>query len=189
MSLYVKVDEAAQMVGVSASTIKKYYLMVEDKGYRFQRNNQGQLMFSNRDVEMFKAIIHLKSEPGNSVQKAVEQVVASITDVTPYEERNEESPGSSAVTTEDMKAIRSYMERQDKINELLLSELKATKEYIVEKLDTREETLLLTLQESQEQVKKLVEEAEQDGEKWRRLVTGKLMDAPVEKKKWWQIFN
>ena len=167
MSLYVKIDEAAQMVGLSTSTIKKYYLMIEEKGYRFNRSSQGQLIFSEVDIEMFKRIIVLKNEPEMSVQKAVDHVVTSITAMTVYDEK-EEVPTNQQI---DIEFMKTFIERQDEVNKSLLNELRETRKYIHEKLEKRDETLMLALKETLE-VKEMISTAKEESPRkwWQKIL-------------------
>lgn len=71
MNSNFNVEEAAQMVGVKKSTIKKYYLLFEEEGYKFNRTTQGQLFFSSNDILLFKKLIELKNEPGMKVSNAI----------------------------------------------------------------------------------------------------------------------
>ncbi|UDY80700.1 DUF3967 domain-containing protein [Geobacillus phage GR1] len=165
MGIYVKIDDVAKAVGLSPSTIKKYYLMVEECGYRFNRNNQGQLIFSDEDTEIFRKIIQLKNEPNMSVQKAVEEVVSNITSITIYKES---SNSYNIDLSNDINEIKEFIKTQTEVNKALLSELKDTKEYIRGKLEERDQTLMLALKETME-TKKLI--------------------AASQNKRWWHIFK
>jgi len=169
MGVYVKIDDVAKAVGLSPSTIKKYYLMVEACGYRFARNNQGKLVFSDQDINMFRKIIQLKNGPNMSVQKAVEKVVSSITSITVY---NKDSGSSKSYNidslSDDINEIKEFIKIQSEVNKALLDELKETKEYISNKIEERDKALMLSLKETME-VKKLL--------------------AGKKKKKWWNIFK
>ncbi|MDQ0861614.1 MerR family transcriptional regulator [Bacillus sp. V2I10] len=68
----MKINEVSAMLGLSASALKKYYLLFEKNNYKFTRSKQGQLVFSEYEVELFRKLIHLKNEPGNTVEKSVE---------------------------------------------------------------------------------------------------------------------
>lgn len=71
------VEEVAQIIGVKASTIKKYYLLLEGRGrsYYFKRNNQGRLNFSNDDIDLFKRLISLKNKPESNLSKAADEIL------------------------------------------------------------------------------------------------------------------
>lgn len=75
MNTYLKVEDVANLLEVTPSTISKYYLLFEKNNYRFNRNNQGKLMFSDNDVELFRKLIQLKNAPGFTVEKAVVQIL------------------------------------------------------------------------------------------------------------------
>ncbi|MFJ7678266.1 hypothetical protein ACIQXQ_09395 [Peribacillus sp. NPDC097198] len=65
----------ADILGVSSSTVKKYYLLMEENNYRFQRNTIGRVTFSEADLNLFLRLISLKNEPGMTVKKAVKQII------------------------------------------------------------------------------------------------------------------
>ncbi|PEZ01343.1 hypothetical protein CN326_21570 [Bacillus sp. AFS018417] len=75
MNGYQKVDGVAKALGIAASTVKKYYLLIEEHNYRFKRSVQGQVMFSDYDISLFRKLIRLKNEPGMTLHKAVEQLL------------------------------------------------------------------------------------------------------------------
>jgi DNA-binding transcriptional MerR regulator len=169
MGVYIKIDDVAKAIGLSPSTIKKYYLMVEDYGYRFARNNQGQLIFSDQDINMFRKIIQLKNEPNMSVQKAVEKVVSSITSITVYNESSNSSNSYNIdLLSDDINEIKEFIKVQAEVNKSLLTELQDTKKYIANRLEERDQTLMLALKETME-TKKLISDR--------------------QNKKWWQIFK
>lgn len=75
MNTYLKIEDVANLLEVTPSTISKYYLLFEKNNYRFKRSNQGNLMFSDNDVELFRELIQLKNAPGFTVEKAVVQLL------------------------------------------------------------------------------------------------------------------
>lgn len=75
MNTYLKVEDVANLLEVTPSTISKYYLLFEKNNYRFKRSNKGSLMFSDNDVELFRKLIELKNTPGLTVEKAVVQLL------------------------------------------------------------------------------------------------------------------
>ena len=75
MNTYLKVEDVANLLEVTPSTISKYYLLFEKNNYRFKRSNKGGLMFSDNDVELFRKLIELKNSPGLTVEKAVVQLL------------------------------------------------------------------------------------------------------------------
>ncbi|MCQ6267141.1 MerR family transcriptional regulator [Fictibacillus sp. WQ 8-8] len=80
MSEYKNVEEVAKTLDIKPSTVKKYYLLFEQHNFRFIRSNQGKLMFSSSDIEMFKKLIKLKNEPGITLSNAVKQLASELKD-------------------------------------------------------------------------------------------------------------
>lgn len=187
MSIYVRIEEAAQAIGLSPSTIKKYYLLIEEQGYRFKRNNQGQLIFSQQDIEMFQKIVILKNEPGMSVQKAVQKVVTSITAMTVYREKEDTDTTDRTVVTEDFlkeilrkhqEEMRELVSRYEKEMKEIKEEVKDSKLLLETKENDRDKLWMQSLRETQEVKKLMLEMKEQ-------------MAAAKEsgKKKWWEIWK
>lgn len=172
MNLYRKIDDVASVVGVKPSTIKKYYSAVEKEGYIFKRNNQGQLIFGDEHIEMFRRIIQLKNQPGITVEMAIKQVVASITDMTIYKEDEKPVVVDMTAIMKELKDVKEFMEKQNKyidrqeeVNKELLKELKATKTFVNDKLEEREKQYLLETQE----VKNMIAAGTQNAKKWWKL--------------------
>lgn len=125
MSIYMGVNDVAKELGISPSTIKKYYLAVEEKGYRFGRNMQGQVRFGEHDIYLFKQIIVIKNMPGMSVQKAIDKLTADITDMTPY---NADIEPDEAAPSVDMTVMTEQMKELKEMLKAVQSDLAAIKE-------------------------------------------------------------
>lgn len=74
----MSVDDLAKQLNVSNSTIKKYYLLIEERGYLFQRNKQGHVTFSQNDFSLFKAVLEIKSQPKTTLNSAIDQALRVI---------------------------------------------------------------------------------------------------------------
>jgi hypothetical protein len=58
----------------SNPTVKKYYLMFEQEGYKFKRSNEGHILFSEHDISLFKELIHLKNQPEMTIQRLLSKL-------------------------------------------------------------------------------------------------------------------
>ncbi|WP_191557791.1 MerR family transcriptional regulator [Metabacillus idriensis] len=74
----MKINEVAAILGITSSAVKKYYLLFEKNNYKFTRSKQGQLVFSEYEIELFRKLIHLKNEPGNTVEKSIEILLNKV---------------------------------------------------------------------------------------------------------------
>ncbi|MDU9695776.1 MULTISPECIES: DUF3967 domain-containing protein [Priestia] len=181
MEFYEKVDGLARVIGVTSSTAKKYYLLFEEHGYNFKRNQQGQLLFSQDDINLFKELMVLKNEKDMTVSKAVKEIVKDkvITDITDI-----------TVTTGDItvitKQVTTVMTELDELKQLVKSQNEIIEKqqeefkkqflkqeaYIKDSLEQRDRTLITTLREVQESQKEIASSLSEE----------------KNKKKWWQIW-
>lgn len=172
MNVFAGVDDVARELGLSPSTIKKYYLLIEENGYRFTRSRTGKVIFSERDLEIFKRLIQIKNEKGIKVVDAVKTVISSITDVTVWKESAaatefEESPVDITVMKETMEQMHEIIKNQQKQIDQLLESQNQTQKLLESGSTDRDKLLLQSIRETQE-LKQLILENN-------------------KKKKWWQF--
>ncbi|WP_064911588.1 DUF3967 domain-containing protein, partial [Bacillus subtilis] len=171
MNVFAGVDDVARELGLSPSTIKKYYLLIEENGYRFTRSRTGKVIFSERDLEIFKRLIQIKNEKGIKVVDAVKTVISSITDVTVWKESAaatefEEPPVDITVMKETMEQMHEIIKNQQKQIDQLLESQNQTQKLLESGSTDRDKLLLQSIRETQE-LKQLILENN-------------------KKKKWWQ---
>lgn len=172
MNVFAGVDDVARELGLSPSTIKKYYLLIEENGYRFTRSRTGKVIFSERDLEIFKRLIQIKNEKGIKVVDAVKTVISSITDVTVWKESAaatefEEPPVDITVMKETMEQMHGIIKNQQKQIDQLLESQNQTQKLLESGSTDRDKLLLQSIRETQE-LKQLILENN-------------------KKKKWWQF--
>lgn len=177
--IFLKIEDVSNRLGVSPSTIKKYYLLLEQKGFRFRRNNQSHVMFSEQDVMMFRKLIQLKNEPGITVNKAVEIIAQSVTDITDIIVTTDEN----VTNMKDMSVMTGYIEelkdvmlkqqelfvkQQEQIN-YLVSEQEENKKRLIESVSDRDKLLMESIRETQEVKKMILELNEKQNKKWWKI--------------------
>jgi len=179
MEFYEKVDGLARAIGVTTSTAKKYYLLFEEHGYNFKRNQQGQLLFSQDDINLFKELMLLKNEKGMTVPKAVKETVKDkvITDITDITAKTEDiTVITKQVTTvmTELDELKQLVKNQNEIIEKQQEDFKKQflkqEAYIKDSLEQRDKTLITTLREMQESQKEIATSLSEE----------------KNKKKWWQ---
>ena len=138
MDVYEKVESVAKLIGVSPSTLKKYYTMFEQAGYQFKRNNEGRILFSNYEIQLFKELMVLKNQPGMTVLKAVKQI-ADTEGITSIKA----NPDSSAMSNDPTVSDRTDISIMTKQVEAVMTEITELKKLIKEQND------LIKLQQTQ----------------------------------------
>ena len=75
--LYETVSGWAKRANISASTLEKYYLLIEKvTTYRFHRNEKGNVIFSEEDAILIRDIMKARQEEGITLEDACKLVVA-----------------------------------------------------------------------------------------------------------------
>ncbi|MEK1833411.1 DUF3967 domain-containing protein [Priestia megaterium] len=139
-------------------------MLFEEQGYNFKRNQQGQLLFSQDDINLFKELIVLKNGKGMTVLKAVKElikdkVITDITDINP--ENTDITVITKQVTTvmtelnELKKLVQDQHEMIQKQQKDFQEQFQKQQEYIKNSLKQRDKTLVTTLREIQESQKEM----------------------------------
>jgi len=171
MDVFSNINDIAKQLGVSPSTIKKYYLAIEKQGFRFRRNQQGRVMLSSDDVKLIRAVMQIKNEEGETIETAVTKILSSITGVTVItdEEIHTEPETSIDVTvmTEEFDKMKELLlKQQEQINQLL-EEQQSNKKLLETDVNSRDKKFMELTREIQE-VKKMIA-ADQEKTFWQRL--------------------
>lgn len=64
--------DIADLLQIKESTLRKYALMLEKLGYKFQKNAQNQRWYTEKDVALFKKVISLKDSADMTLKDSVE---------------------------------------------------------------------------------------------------------------------
>lgn len=138
MEMQYRMNDLANTLGVKESTARKYFLLIEKKGYIFQRNNQGHILFSQDDVSLFEEIIRLKNHPDYSIQDAIDAIInvgnnsshEPHTDSYKSHEPHEGEAGivpyqqfqnmKEEMTSEIAAEVKELLHEQNKVNQELL---------------------------------------------------------------------
>jgi mevalonate kinase len=188
--IYRKIDDVSKELDVSPSTIKKYYLLIEQYGYRFRRTQQGHVIFSDQDVQLFKKLILLKNEPGMTLQKAVEKIMSSITDIAvitnedynSYDSHDSHTSNNElSLLATNISQIKDIIQKQNELIQMqqnqiskLMEEQEKSKRMIERNVEERDKLLMQSIREVQE-LKKLIIESQKKEEE--------------QKKKWWEFWK
>lgn len=164
-------SDVAVTLKIQESTLRKYCLILEKNGYEFLKNENGYRAFFDADSIVLKKFIELKSGSDMTLEQAAKSVVlwkkgANIT------ERDTEESRYVARYNDLMKEFTSFKANQENFNKELLNQLQKQQEYISNKLEERDQKLMLTLKETLETKRQLA-----------------ITSAEVSKKKWWEFWK
>lgn len=164
-------SDVAVTLKIQESTLRKYCLILEKNGYEFLKNENGHRAFFDADSIVLKKFIELKNGSDMTLEQAAKSVVAwkKGTDIT---ERDTEESRYVARYNDLIEEFTSFKENQENFNKELLNQLRKQQEYISDKLEERDQKLMLTLKETLETKRQLA-----------------IASAEVSKKKWWKFWK
>lgn len=180
------ISEVAELTGMNINTIRKYCLMLEQKGYRFTRDEQDRRAFLAKDITVIQEMNRLKRVEKMTLEDAVENIILRFTDlntdvetayVMPIIAADQTISESLQTQTEKINSLHDMfikhmndqsvrIEQQHLFNQSLLQQLKDLDRYIDTKLKERDERLMETLDIVLETKKLLVATQEKSKKKW-----------------------
>ncbi|MEK5109898.1 DUF3967 domain-containing protein [Cytobacillus sp. FSL K6-0129] len=141
--------QVAKHLSIEPVTVRKYSQMLEDKGYKYKKDENNWRQYSEEDIKYLEYLIKLKKED-KTLNESVDYIASlyrsnlniSSTDMSLQEEEN---------------PLIQFMKKQEEFNEKLL-----------QKLEDRDQQLMTAIQELQETKKQIAmtEEKNKHEKKW-----------------------
>jgi Mn-dependent DtxR family transcriptional regulator len=167
----ISVKEIAEAIGVKNSTVRKYVMLLEEKGYVFEKVDKKR-MYSETDLaylRQFKQLIE-SSSGGITLSEAANTVAERFLADNIANDTARHATGAQPHTTSELEAkvdkLLEYIEHQDerfeqqqRFNRELISKLDEQQKYISESLEKHDQQLMTSLRENQEAKKIRIESA------------------------------
>ncbi|MBM7543269.1 MerR family transcriptional regulator [Amphibacillus cookii] len=151
--------EVAERLDIKTVTVRKYTQELEDKGYKFEKNESNWRIFHADDLQALAYLQVLRNQ-GKSVSESAEKVAELQQSNLSYRIND------TAIQTGDTKNdMEKYIERQEEFNKALIDRLDKQQKYIDQRLEERDQNLMKFMNDMQEQRKLEVQQQEQ-GKRW-----------------------
>lgn len=183
MKVYSPADVATQLE-IKESTLRKYSLLLEEAGMKFQRNSQNQRWYNDNDVIALRKLVTLKNNGDMTLKECADAVFLWIKgqDVTLADMEYETPHNDTKERNADITELKEMVQKQNELIEALTvglskqqEQMNKQQEYIKESLERRDRELIQAIRESQ-QLRLEAAATKQPEEKkktlWQRL-TGK----------------
>lgn len=160
--------EVAKQLSCQVSTLRKYSILLENAGIKFNRNSQNQRWYSDNDIMTLRKFVTLKNNGDMDLKECANAVFLWINgnEVTqPLTEIDNATERSNSDITE----LKNMVHKQNELIGELSTRLDKQQEYINKRLNKHDDLLMQSLNES--------------------LETKKQIAAAVEKSKWWQFWK
>ncbi|WP_226530868.1 DUF3967 domain-containing protein [Metabacillus niabensis] len=166
--------EISLTLDIGDSTLRKWCIALENQGYQFIRNDQNKRVFVDANIVVLRHFKELVQNHSMQLNNAAMLVVDRFgkgtfsqgTDIVPAENIRDLDRSNDKIIAKLMNYIEQQEERfekQEQFNRTLLERLDQQQQYIEERLNKRDETLVQSLREVQE-TRKLIAAAEEKRE-------------------------
>lgn len=139
--------EAADILKIKVSTLRKYSSELEKNGYTFFKSERNHRAYSSDDITILYRLIGMKNTPGMTLERSAKSLIEGLQEtgvaVTAIEDTPPQEAHSTAIALNEMK---EYIQRQEAFNKELLERLDQQQKY----MEKREEELKEEIKELKE---------------------------------------
>jgi DNA-binding transcriptional MerR regulator len=161
--------EVADLLKVAGSTMRKWCLALEDKGYKFTRGANNSRVFYDRDILLLRRLKSLVQENKMALDTSVKLVLSTFEEDRRTKAVHEENAVTQDVTVSNdndhehvlLTKVLEKLERMEEFNRTLVSRLEQRDKYIDEQLHKRNEDITKALREMIE-TKKLIASSQEE---------------------------
>ena len=182
--ILMSAKEAASVLGIQNSTLRKYSQMLEKSGYRIHKNELGHRGFFPKDIAIIKRIVELSKSDDMTLDMAVNSVISMVGESQKSDSDTTEIVESPYITKDDFEA---YQRNQMELQKAMYDEFKSSGEKQSELIKD-----LVKRLERQEEINKRIEALEEEKQ---QLLESQEVEEEVavsadtsKKKSWWQKF-
>lgn len=148
--------DVSTLLQIKESTLRKYSLLLENVGYKFQRNNQNQRWYNDTDIVALKKLISLKNSTDMNLKECSEAVLLWANSQTVTQSLT--ISGNDTERHDDgIKELKELVTNQNEMIKELLSRMDHQQKYIDERLEQRDKMFMESIRESQEERKALLQ--------------------------------
>lgn len=182
--ILMSAKEAASVLGIQNSTLRKYSQMLEKSGYRIHKNELGHRGFFPKDIAIIKRIIETSKSDDMTLDMAINSVISTFGESNESDSDTTKIAETPYITKDDFEA---YQRKQMELQKAMYDEFKSSGEKQSELIKDLAKRL-----ERQEEINKKIEAQKQEKQQLleRQEVEEEIaVSADTSKKKsWWQKF-
>lgn len=152
--------EVADLLGIKQPTLRKYSIMLEERGYNISRNSQNHRYYTDKDIITLRRIITGKNS-GVTLEESINNVVSIDKHSTyPNAINNVDSSNRS-----DIQELKEIVLKQNELIKVLTDKMDQQQEYIKNSLNERDKILMRTINELLDNRKQIAAAHEEEKEK------------------------
>lgn len=173
--------EVADLLKIGDSTLRKWCILLEERGYVFLKDEQNRRGFRDKDVVLLRRFRDLLKQGGASLENAANAVILTDeavqeTNVVPIEKQERHSFYENEV--------REHLQKQEQFNQTLLERLDKQQEHYETLLKKQQNYIENAIQARDERLIQAVREIQET-----RLLLAAAEEEERKNKKWWKFWK
>lgn len=168
-------SEVATMLDIAVPTVRKYAQYLERAGYIFLKNEGKARLFVEGDIMALRYLVELRKRTNITVEQATDIVIERFGKGAIQGVRGNDIAESNRFKSpyDELKEMihkqSELLEAQTELIKQLTQRLDQQQQYIDKRLNERDQLLLQTIRETQEETRKQIATAQEKQPFWKRL--------------------
>ncbi|WP_144519323.1 DUF3967 domain-containing protein [Bacillus thuringiensis] len=168
--------DVQELLKIDSSTLRKYAILLEKHGYIFLKNDRGHRGYFDKDIITLRKLIEFSKQQDMTLERSAKAVLTWVPkdDVTVNATNKRMSDPHIERYNDILKRLiylEDYTQKQDVFQKKLLAQLQKQQQYIQDSLEKRDQALMTSIRDLQQEKRVLIEQA-----------------ASQEKKPWWRFW-
>ncbi|MEK4504262.1 DUF3967 domain-containing protein [Bacillus sp. FSL R12-0069] len=168
--------DVQELLKIDSSTLRKYAILLEKNGYTFLKNDRGHRGYFDKDIVTLRKLIEFSKQQDMTLERSAEAVLTWV----PPEDITVNVPEETSVNVDNARYneiikrlayLEEHTRKQEEFQKELLTQLQKQQQYIQESLEKRDQVLMISIRELQQEKRMLNEHA-----------------ATQERKAWWRFW-
>ena len=143
-------SEIADLLNIKIPTLRKYSIMLEERGYKIERNSQNHRYYLDKDIITLRRVITARNS-GITLDEAIKNIVSIEKDNTYTNAIN----NTDTDNNDDIKELKEIVHKQNELIQTLTEKMDQQQNYINKRLNKHDEMLMKALNESLEAKKQI----------------------------------
>lgn len=139
--------DVATMIGIGATTVRKYALQLEKEGYHFSRSSNNARLFTSEDIMAVRYLKELREKTNITVEQAAAIVCEKF---APRNDSLSQEKIDKKSNDQDFNELKQLIHQQNELLENLVQLLNRQQQYIDDQLMIRDRSLMHSINEKLE---------------------------------------
>ena len=155
--------DIADLLDIKPATLRKYSIMLEEKGYKINRNSQNHRYYLDKDIITIRNII-----TGRESGMTLDEVISNVVSIEQHNTYTNDIDNADKHNNNDIQELKEMIHKQNELLKGFSTRLDEQQQYIDNQLKERDKVLMQSINEIMES-KKQIATAEQKKGFFRKL--------------------